>query len=169
MKNKRYLFLITIFLSLILIFNILKVNVNLTSSMPYGFYIKSSGKIEKGDYVSLCLTKKYQQIGLQRGYIEPGNGCNGSIPLVKKVVSLPFESITLTDNDITVSGHKLAYKTLYTDSKYRPLSVYPRGTFKENCYWVVGDSDIAHSWDSRYWGCITEDQIITKLKPFLIW
>lgn len=170
MKNKyTILIIIFAFISLIVSSYKYKISLNITSSMPYGLYIKSSGKIEKGDYILFCLLEAERNIGLVRGYLEPGKRCNGSIPLIKKVISLPGETVKLTDDSIIVSNQVLNYKTIYNDSQNRKLKVYPRGTYTKNCYWVVGDRDILHSWDSRYWGCIKTDQIITKLKPFFIW
>lgn len=157
---------------MVLCFCYFKITLNLTSSMPYGFYAQSNNQlIRHDDYISFCLTAKYVKIGLEQGYLEPGYGCPGtnSKPLIKKVIGLPFESVELTDSRINVNGLQINAATKYVDSSNRPLTIFARGTYRQNCYWVIGDNDIKHSWDSRYWGCIAPNQIITKIKPLLTW
>ena len=140
--------------------------------MPYGLYTKEQYKnllISHGDYILFCLNESYTAIGLKQGYLEPGFTCNGSMPLLKKVIALPFEMVVLTDSYISVSGVTIPAATSYFDSESRPLAVFPRGKYQKDCYWVMGDHNITHSWDSRYWGCISKNQIITNVKPLLTW
>ena len=143
--------------------------INVTPSIPYGIYLKSSDKISIDDYVSFCLASGFQELGLKRGYLEPGGACNGSTSLVKKVIALPYDKVTLSESQIIVSGKVLPYVTTSHDSLQRNLTAYPAGTYTDDCYWVVGDYDVKHSWDSRYYGCIQPQQIISKVKPILIW
>jgi hypothetical protein len=61
------------------------------------------------------------------------------------------------------------YQTFYVDSIHRKLAVYPRGKYSHvQGYWVVGTHS-PYSWDSRYYGQISEYQILFKLKPLLTW
>lgn len=142
---------------------------NFTASLPYGFYIKSISSIKEGDYIAFCLDKKNQELGLARKYLEPGSLCNGSSPLLKKVIALPMQQVILANDFIQIGDKKLPYKTLQYDSYNRVLFSYPKGAYKSNCYWLVGDNDTLHSWDSRYYGCINATQILYKIKPLLTW
>lgn len=138
--------------------------------MPYGFYKKINDlNIKHDDYVSFCLDKVHTEIGLKQGYLERGHTCNGSVPLIKKVIALPYQSVYLTNSYIKVDDSKINAVTSLYDSKSRLLTHMPGGTYKQNCYWVIGDKDVKHSWDSRYWGCISSKQIIAKVKPLLTW
>lgn len=168
MKSKTSLIIVALFLCLLVAFNYFKIMFNFTPSMPYGFYVKSNDEtIKIGDYISLCLNKETQELGLRQGYLEHGNECNGSVALIKKVIAVPFQSVILDNKYISVSGLNINAATSSIDSQGRKLKSYPRGIYKLNCYWVLGDYDVKHSWDSRYWGCINKDQIITKVKPLL--
>ena len=157
----------TIIFGMILCYTNLLINV--TPSIPYGIYLKCGNKINVGDYVSFCLAPELQKFGLQRGYLEPGKACNGSTSLVKKVIALPYDKVTLSESQIIVSGKVFHYATASHDSLQRSLKGYTAGTYTDDCYWVVGDYDVNHSWDSRYYGCIQPQQIISKVKPILIW
>ncbi len=171
MKYKKTLLLpivITMLLVMVFIYN--NIIINITPSLPYGIYIKSKDKnIKIGDYVSFCLNEKFKQIGLSRGYLEQGKACNGSIPLIKKVIAIPYDKVTLSKSQITISDKILNYSTAQYDSLNRKLDTYPEGSYIDNCYWLIGDYDISHSWDSRYWGCIPPQQIINKIKPLITW
>ena len=170
MENKKLISLsIIITVLAIMVISYSKLIINITPSLPYGIYIKSKDKIIVGDYVSFCLNDEYRSLGLARNYLEPGKACNGSTALIKKVIALPYDKITLGESQIIVSGKTLNYSTAHFDSQHRKLESYPHGTYTENCYWLIGDYDISHSWDSRYWGCIPPKQIITKIKPLFTW
>lgn len=168
--NVFYIVTIYLFLVAVLVCVLFQVSFNFTSSMPAGIYVKDkSQNIKKGDYISLCLDKENTRIGLDNGYLESEYTCKDSVPLIKKVIALPFESVYLTDSFINVSGVRINAATSLYDSNHRILDHIPRGNYKQNCFWVLGDKDVKHSWDSRYWGCISSNQIIYKLKPLLTW
>jgi conjugative transfer signal peptidase TraF len=142
---------------------------NVTPSMKRGLYLSQKGIIGRGDIVSACLIEPYKQVGIARNYIEKGEKCNGSDPLIKQVIAVPGDDVMLTDSYIEVNGDIYPYKTYYQDSLQRPLAVYPRGKyFKTKGYWLIGNHDMK-SWDSRYWGPVSKEQIISKLKPVLTW
>lgn len=166
---KLPLITVAIFGITILLFYVYGVIINLTPSLPYGFYIRVNSKISTGDYVAFCLPPEYQKIGLERKYLEAGSTCNGSVPLVKKIIALPYQHVTLADSFIAIDDKKLQFKTIKFDSLNRPLDSYPRGSYRLNCYWMIGSNDYLHSWDSRYWGCIASDRILYKIKPLLTW
>lgn len=167
--NKLPLITIATFVGAVLLFYAFGVIVNFTPSLPYGFYIKVNSKINTGDYVAFCLPPEYQKIGLERKYLEVGKICNGSVPLVKKVIAVPYQQVTLADSYIIVDDKKLQFRTIKFDSNNRPLDSYPRGSYRLNCYWMIGSNDYLHSWDSRYWGCIALDRVLYKIKPLLTW
>lgn len=168
-QSKLYLILPAIFLILILAFHYFGMIVNLSSSMPIGLYRKSSGNITNNDYVALCLDSHNTQLGISRGYLEKGTTCNGSVPLIKKVIALPNESITLSKNYIITNHHQYNLKTLDFDNINRQLGSIKPGKYQQDCYWLIGDDDFTNSWDSRYWGCIKKSQILYMVVPLIIW
>lgn len=163
--KKRYLILILLLLILVIFAS--KVVLNFTPSMKIGLYLKQKGEIKKGDIVLVCLSEPYKTIGLQHHYIMKGNKCAGTEPLIKKVIAIPNDKVILTDEYLKVNGQKFAYPTYYFDSQNRPLKVFPRGKYQQG-YWLIGTND-KRSWDSRYWGFVNRDQILVKLRAFLLW
>lgn len=162
MKKKYPLIVSLIFLALAGICYWLGIIVNLTSSMPQGIYLRAGGDIARNDIIAFCLHEPYKTFGLKRGYLIPGLRCQGSMPLIKKVIALPGDDVVLRDQTITVNNQTYSYPTYYRDSLNRPLKVYPRGHYlKTPGYWVIG-SENSHSWDSRYWGPLSRKQILGK-------
>jgi conjugative transfer signal peptidase TraF len=137
--------------------------INSTPSMPEGIYIRSFGEIKRGDIVAACLADPYKTIGLEQLYIGRGMKCKGSEPVIKQVIALPGDSVTLEKNYIVVNSSRLFFKTLDKDDKGRSLIKYPRGVYlNTKGYWLIGTMT-PNSWDSRYWGPISKSQIISKL------
>ena len=146
------------------------VMINTSSSMPLGFYIKSNAKINRGDIVAFCLQPRYARTGLQHHYLKYGFECDGGVrPLIKQVIAMPGDNVQLADEYIAINNKLYFYKTFHQDSHGRHLTSFPRGTyFSKNEYWLIGAND-PHSWDSRYWGPVPRQQIISRLTPLLNW
>ena len=134
-----------------------------------GSTLNKVARLRRGDIISFCLSSHAQQIGLSQHYLQRGSGCDGSNPLIKQVIAIPGDDVLLAENHIAVNHIKHFYKTLHEDSFNRPLMIYPRGIYKNTRgYWLIGVNDF-RSWDSRYWGPISEKQIRHKLKPIVTW
>lgn len=131
--------------------------------MPLGIYVKKFSAVQRGDIVAVCLDSWHTQLGLQHHYLRPGATCNGSEPLIKKVVAIPGDDVQLTDHYIKVNQNFYFYPTFYQDNQGNPLAVFPRGIYQaQNKYWLLGTQN-PHSWDSRYWGPINPEKIIENL------
>lgn len=142
--------------------------INITGSMPRGIYFRETGKIQRGDLVTFCLNSKNQQFGLARGYLIHGMRCQFSEPLIKKVIAVPGDDISLSATSIIVNNQTLPYSTLPNDSHGRPLNAYPTGNYlNTKGYWVMG-TESKRSWDSRYFGPIPPEAILWKLKPVFV-
>ncbi len=136
--------------------------------MPLGIYIRDNTPIKRGDLIAFCLTPSEQQLGLNRGYLIHGTRCQISEPLIKKVIAIPHDNVTLTSQHIIVNGNTFDYATRLKDSKNRLLSPYPRGNYTNTqSYWVIGTASL-QSWDSRYFGPIAKNQMLEKIKPLWI-
>lgn len=168
---KKYLYLIIPLLFIVIVFSFKYFDIifNNTPSTPIGFYKKAEGNISTDDYIAFCLDEKLTAFGLSRGYLEKCSPCQGSKPLIKKVIAIPRDTITVTKNFILTKTQLYNLTTLNIDSSGRYLYSIKNGNYKENCYWVIGDHDSLSSWDSRYWGCISKAQILYKVTPLLIW
>lgn len=143
---------VVIFLSVMVMSKLLGLIINITPSMREGLYLNKSSSIKRGDIVAACIPNAYTELGIQRLYIGKGTACYGVMPIIKKVIALPGDNVVLTDHFIAVNGIQYPYKTEYSDSLGRPLTVYPRGHYPHTKgYWLIGTHS-PHSWGSRYWG-----------------
>lgn len=154
-------FLILLFDVLILIFSNSGFIFNKTKSMPIGLYKIENKEIEKGDIVTFCLyddqVKRY-----------PSNGnetCKDhNLPLLKEVVATKGDIVTINDYGIFVNNQYLPNsKPLNNKVKRALLSNY---RLKENEIIVKGTH--INSWDSRYYGILDKNNILTVLSPFFV-
>ncbi|MDX2164738.1 MAG: conjugative transfer signal peptidase TraF [Gammaproteobacteria bacterium] len=145
--------------------------INITPSEPLGIYkihqISEVNQIHRDDIVAVCLSSRYQDLGLRQGYLFSGMRCGKTAPLIKTVVALPGDTVILKSNEVVVNGKVLIYATKYIDSHGRRLDVFPRGVYKNiKTYWLIGTSD-PNSWDSRYWGGVNRKNIVFTVVPLL--
>jgi conjugative transfer signal peptidase TraF len=134
--------------------------INISPSEPLGVYkIEKSNSIHRGDIVAVCLSVKYKKIGLKDGYLIPGMRCEQTAPLLKTVIAVPGDAITLKNSQIIVNGRIYPYATKQFDSKGRALDQVLRGFYKDKKYWLIGVAN-PNSWDSRYWGGVDKSQIL---------
>jgi len=79
--------------------------------------------------------------------------------LVKRVIGVPFDTVSSTGNTIYINGHPLAEKWSHTE----PLGPVIKTTrVPKNDYFVIGDNH-SDSCDSRYWGFVPRQNIIGKV------
>jgi conjugative transfer signal peptidase TraF len=138
--------------------------INLSSSEPLGIYkIWQPQSIQRDDVVAVCLSGRYQKIGLSKGYLIPGIRCKETAPLIKTVIAIPGDTVILGNNKIIVDGKVYPCTTKYFDSHGRKLEVFPRGVYRDtNAYWLIGTNS-PNSWDSRYWGGVDRKQILSPV------
>lgn len=169
LKNIR-LFL-CLFVLLFLIFSVLftfNVRFNYTPSMPIGFYQRvSTTKIKRGDLVVVCLPKQVAVVALQRGYLRGGSCPNKVIPVLKQVIAIPGDVVTLTNSHITVNSTTYIAPFNSIDHNRQPLQKFiQNGIYQPSRgYWIYGANDPIKSWDSRYYGSVKRAEIIAVYKP----
>lgn len=140
--------------------------INVTDSINRGLYLKLKGKISKNDFILFCLNKEYTKVGLDSHYLYAGLTCHGAIPLMKKVIATPHDNVKLEDNFLIVNGKPFSYSTKKLDHQGHTIHSISRGEYPNiKGYFVVGEHP--DSWDSRYWGFITPDLIISRLIPLV--
>lgn len=123
-----------------------------SGSVPVGFYriVANSGPIQRGDIISFCLPDKVAEMGLKRGYLHHGVCANGSEELIKQVVAVPGDTVTLAHHQITVNGVNMDYfaPTHVTDKDHLPVYRFiQNGTYHAKGYWAYGFGDPRCSWD----------------------
>lgn len=147
--------------------------INITPSYPRGLYtgetLQNERKIMVKEMVLVCpdienpaITKALQL------KIFPAGCCTGGIaPLIKTVEGVPGDYIERENNQITINGQVLqGTPVIHAQLFPKPVGPGYRHRLSENEYWLMSDYN-PDSFDSRYFGPITKDQISKILQPFL--
>lgn len=144
--------------------------VNTTKSFPLGVYQKTHERPEKGDLVLVCppddpLFSEAKKRGLiSGGLCKGGNGY-----LIKKVMAVHGDKVRIQQDAVLVNG--LPVKNSAQKSfPLRSLTPLKEKEFllKQEEVFLMSDAN-PYSFDSRYFGPLSVQQIQTPLKPFLVW
>lgn len=140
---------------------------NFSKSYPIGIYQKiHKATIEKGDMVMLCpQDSPIMQMALSRGYLLKGFCKGGYYPLLKKVIASSGDYITLQKH-LYVNGIKIPNTQRYLhDAKLQllPQPTYKAKQLKESELFVISDH-YAKSFDSRYFGTVLQEDVISHMK-----
>lgn len=141
---------------------------NLTPSYPLGLWqiVPMDRPIATGDLVFICPPENaaFSQ-ALERGYVRRGL-CPGWLsPLIKTVVALPGQHVSV-DVSVTIDGSVLAHSDIRsTDAEGRALSSWPGGIVPTGHLFL--HSTFAGSYDSRYFGPIPASGVPGLARPIL--
>jgi conjugative transfer signal peptidase TraF len=141
------------------------IRLNLTPSLPLGFYITSHSSNAR--LVEFCPQGNAASISLSRQYRTAGACRDGGAPLLKPAVAFPGDKVEVSANGIRVNGQLLANSAgRFRDHLQRPLDPWPYGTYKvePGTVWVVSSFN-SYSFDSRYYGAIPDSAIRHHLRP----
>jgi len=141
------------------------VRLNLTPSLPRGFYIVSN--LPSANLVEFCPDGTAASISLSRHYRTPGACPDGGAPLLKPAVAFPGDQVVVGADGIQVNGQLLPNSAgRFKDHLQRPLDPWPYGTYmvQPGTVWVVSSFN-SYSFDSRYYGPIPMASIRHHLRP----
>lgn len=145
--------------------------VNTSGSIPLGLYRTNSAQVRVGSYVQVCPTNTVIfKEALNRGYISPGRCDGGYGYIFKKVLAAKTDTVQMTDSGMLINGRHVPFSApLQHDAAKRPLS---SGRWKkvlsDNEFIIMTDNNPA-SFDSRYFGPIPRENIISVITPVLTW
>lgn len=146
--------------------------INTTPSIPEGIYRTTDEAISRGAYVIFCPPRDpHFALANQRHYLSAGLCPSGYEKLMKKIEAVEGDRLEATAEGIVVNGRLLPQsQTLRADANGRALPTTPFRTLilapgellmmGENC---------RISFDSRYFGLIDRAQVITTIRPVLLW
>jgi conjugative transfer signal peptidase TraF len=127
--------------------------INLTPSEPLGLWrIAPIGRpVRNGDLVFICPPgTDAMRLARKRGYLRSGLCPEGIAPLIKTVVALAGQSVTVGE-EVRIDGRRLDHShVMRRDGKGRPLIAYRGGVVPADAVFL--HSDFPGSFDSRYFG-----------------
>jgi conjugative transfer signal peptidase TraF len=141
---------------------------NLSSSLPLGLYRVDANAT--GDLVEFCPAEPFGSLAKARGYRHIGVCADGGSPLLKPVVAHPGDAVTMSPEGVRVNGQLLPNSAPRSrDTAGRPLKPWPWGTYvlEPGTLWVLS-SYHPGSFDSRYFGPISESAVRDTLRPVLV-
>lgn len=166
-------------LSLLLFFFILiyghyKFEFNNTESLPKGIYLISNNKIYKrNDIVVFCPPyNEFMQFAKKNGYWKNlVLVCDNITPkYMKKIVGIPGDNIDITFSGVYINNIKIknseAYKKILSDKIFNNYTQHLK--LKDKEYFLMSDYNKL-SYDSRYFGIVTEDKFLYKVNPFFLY
>ncbi len=165
---------IIIMCSILLFAGVMKaegLEINTTASMPIGVYQKTlPNKIHRGDIVAVCLPENIARVGLRQGYLMQGNCASGAIPVLKKIIGLPHDTVIVGRQSIVVNGVDYAAPQSSIDDNGKPVKQFIVDSSYKNTskYWLWGMNDVVRSWDSRYYGGVKQSAIMSVEKPIIV-
>jgi conjugative transfer signal peptidase TraF len=142
--------------------------VNLTGSLPVGFYLATGSAPVRGALVLVCLPPDVAALAHARGFVPPGVQCPGGLTAVgKPVVAIAGDTVTVAPAQIVVNGAAVPNsRALAFDRHGRPLPRLAAGRYvvAPGTVWVVS-SFSRFSFDSRYFGAIDARHVRATIRP----
>lgn len=166
---KLLAFLISLLLCLSMAWHF-RIGINITPSLARGLYMVSdTQKLKHGDIVKLCLSEELTQKTNAELYVGYGICSNGLKPLLKFVVGLEGDVVTVNDKQIFVkTQNKPVAITMHIkkrDSVGEKINtIIQEGIIPEGRAFVYSYHD--GSFDSRYFGLV-DTQTLVRMEELL--
>lgn len=144
--------------------------INVTPSVPLGFYRTAGRDMHRGDYVMFCPPERAPfAMARRRGYLQAGSCPGGSIPMIKKILAAKDDRVLIGPGGIAVNGVPVPNsRPRLLDGAGRPLPrLIAEGRIADGDLLVIGES--AASFDSRYFGPIPRSRISAVMRPIVTW
>lgn len=141
--------------------------INVSESAPVGIWRKAPElPIERGRHVLLCADKQFGFLGR---YLHSGPCPNGLAQLLKPVVAMAGDSITIDASGVRVNGLAIQGATpLWADAAGRPLQpIVVSGRVPVGMVYVISNHS-PYSIDSRYLGAVSLSSIETVAIPVMV-
>lgn len=145
--------------------------INTTPSLPMGIWkVSKELSIQRGHYVSACIdpAKPAMQTAVELHFLADGHCKGGYAPLLKQIVAVPGDTVTLTDAAVTVNGKELPNTATMKFDFITELPSVQRGTYTVQAghVWLIANEN-PRSFDSRYFGPVSYSEIEHTLRPAL--
>ena len=145
--------------------------INITPSLPVGFYKMVDEPIASGAYVAFCPQQdEVFDMAIDRSYINRGNCPGGYGLLLKRVFAQSGDTVSIDQAGIFVNGEHLPNSAQLTaDAEGHALPQYRlQAVLDDSEYLLLSDLN-PQSFDARYFGLIARDQIKQVVRPIFTW
>ena len=136
--------------------------INLTPSLPVGLWLlqQPQGAIQRGAIVAFCPPPTISRLGCGR------EGEQGVV-FLKPVIAVAGDEVTVGEDSLTINGRRIS-NTARLQSPNIPA--IPPGLYivEEGQFWALSNTH-PRSFDSRYFGPVTETSIQGVAKSLLVW
>lgn len=153
-------------------FRISGIYINTTPSLPVGFYKVVDEPIVNGAYVAFCPPQnEVFDMARDRSYINRGDCPGGYGLLLKRVFAQSGDTVFIDQAGIFVNGKYLPNSAqLKIDAEGHALPQYQldQRVLDDSEYLLLSDVN-PQSFDARYFGLITRDQIRKVVRPIFTW
>lgn len=122
--------------------------------------------------MQLCPPNKEPFIeAKRRGYLAPGKCPGGFGYMFKKVLAAKSDVVTMSGIGMTVNGATVPYSSpMAHDNLMRPMPLWRESNRTLQDHELILMTDInPKSFDSRYFGPIQTQQIVSVIEPVLTW
>lgn len=142
--------------------------INTTPSFPLGLWqIEPLNRpVRDGDVVMICPPSgQAVELARERGYMRRGLCSSGTGPLIKRVVAVAGQSVTV-DDQVAIDGEPLrSSKVRRLDGEGREMPVYAGGIVPPGNVFL--HSEFVASYDSRYFGPLPTSGILGLARQVL--
>lgn len=145
--------------------------INLTHSIPVGLYRINSTSIAKNGYVIFCPDRRTSfQLAAQRGYIDHGLCSSGYGYLMKHIVAIKGDRLSVTSEGVFVNQKKLPFsKPKSKDGLNRALPHWRVQDYRlQEGEIMTMTNQSEWSFDGRYYGLVHTGQIKGMLTPLWV-
>ncbi len=146
------------------------VRVVTTPSVPKGLWWVHRGSVERYGFVNTCLPRTVAEYGRKRGYLDDGSCPGHAAPVMKMVIAVPGDRVTVSSQGIAVNGHLIADSLPQVKDHWGraiPSAVaIGNSVVPDRQYWLLGLN--IRSWDSRYYGPISQTGFLGIGTPVFI-
>lgn len=142
---------------------------NVTESAPTGIWRVNPitiGQLQRGDAVAFCppdvdVVREMRA----HGFLPPGSCPSGSIPLLKAIIGLPGDTVTIkSSKPMLVNGLPIPNTIQHPNMPPWPAGTYSVGPGE---IWVAS-SYSPNSFDSRYYGPVPTENLLGTAQPVLV-
>lgn len=137
--------------------------INVSDSMPHGFYVKTNAVPTVGATVDLVIPAS------AREYIQARTGHAGNDwYLLKTIAAGPGDTVDATGDTLMINGKARGPIAAY-DGAGRTLPAWRECRRLGADEFFVFSDRVPNSFDSRYFGPVTRDQIAAVRRPLVTW